>query len=129
MFRKKFIKNETKKIEDSFKHAYEGIISSFKSERNMKIHFTLMILVILLGVILKINTYEWLICLILFGLIISLELVNTAIETVVDMVMPKIDERAKLAKDIAAGAVLASAIAAVIIGVTIFLPKIIYLFK
>ena len=129
MFKKKFIKNKAKKLEDSFKHAFEGIESSFKSERNMKIHFVLMIIVIVLGLLFKINIYEWLICIILFGLIISLELVNTAIETVVDMVMPKIDERAKLAKDIAAGAVLSSAIAAAIIGLIIFLPKIIYLFK
>lgn len=127
MFKKKFIKKETKKIEDSFKHAFDGIVSSFKSERNMRIHFMMMIMVVLLGLILKINEYEWLICLILFGLIISLELVNTAIETVVDMVMPQINEKAKLAKDIAAGAVLVSAIASVIIGIMVFLPKILFL--
>ena len=83
-----------------------------------------MIFVIIMGIILKISTTEWCICIILFGLVISLELLNTAIETVVDIAMPEINEKAKKAKDISAGAVLIVAIGAAIIGLMIFIPKI-----
>ena len=116
---------KNKKIINSFKYAFSGIFLSFKQERNMKIHVFAMILVILFGIILKINTFEWIICIILFGIVISAELFNTAIETIVDMVMPEINEKAKIAKDVSAGAVLINAIAAAIIGLIIFLPKII----
>ena len=64
----------------------------------------------------------------MFGLVISLEMVNTAIEIVVDIVSPKYDIRAGRAKDIAAGAVLVNAIVAAIVGLLIFLPKVIGLF-
>ena len=96
-----------------------------KTERNVKIHITIMILVIIAGIVLKINTQEWIICIILFGLVISLELVNSAIEATVDIAMPEINEKAKVAKDVAAGAVLVSAIASAIIGLIIFIPKVI----
>ena len=84
-----------------------------------------MLMVIIAGVILRINTTEWSIVLILFGLVISLELINTAIENAVDLVTEEYNEKAKNAKDIAAGAVLFSAIIAAIIGFIILLPKII----
>ena len=84
-----------------------------------------MMLVIIAGVIFDLNAIEWIICVILFGLVISLELINTAIETTVDLAMPEINEKAKLAKDIAAGAVLVSAIVSVIVGLIIFIPKLI----
>ena len=84
-----------------------------------------MLMVIIAGVILRINTTEWSIVLILCGLVISLELINTAIENAVDLVTEEYNEKAKNAKDIAAGAVLFSAIIAAIIGFIIFLPKII----
>ena len=113
-----------KNILYSFKYAFNGIISSIKKERNMKIHISIMILVILLGIILKIKKIEWIICIILFGLVISLEMINTSIEIVVDMVMPNKNENAKNAKDISAGAVLIVAITSLIIGLIIFIPKI-----
>lgn len=84
-----------------------------------------MLMVIVAGVTLKINTTEWSVVLILCGLVISLELINTAIENAVDLVTEEYNEKAKNAKDIAAGAVLFSAIIAAIIGFIIFLPKII----
>mgnify|MGYP002711602507 CR=1 FL=1 len=119
---------KNKKLINSFKYAFKGIVSSIKSERNMKIHFTMMILVIIAGILLNISMWEWITCFILFGLVISLEMVNTAIETVVDIVSPKYNFQAGRAKDIAAGAVLVNAIVAVIVGLLIFLPKIIGLF-
>ena len=83
-----------------------------------------MLLVILAGFYFKISMAEWIICIILFGLVISLELVNTAIETTVDIAMPEKNEKAKIAKDVSAGAVLVAAIVSAIIGLMIFIPKI-----
>lgn len=113
-----------KKIRKSFKYAIEGIWTSFKTERNMKIHIFIMILVIIAGIILKINKSEWIICIILFAIVIGSELFNTSIETIVDMVMPEKNEKAKIAKDVSAGAVLVVAIGAAIIGLVIFVPRI-----
>ena len=113
-----------KKIRDSFKYAIEGIWTSFKTERNMKIHIFIMILAIIAGIILKINKSEWIICIILFAIVIGSELFNTSIETIVDMVMPEKNEKAKIAKDVSAGAVLVVAIGAAIIGLIIFAPRI-----
>lgn len=123
------MKPKNKKIINSFKYALQGIFTSFKTEKNMKIHIIIMILVIIAGVIFKINKIEWIICVLLFTMVIAGELFNTSIETVVDMVMPEKNEKAKIAKDVAAGAVLVLAIGAAIIGIMIFMPKIIGLFE
>ena len=99
----------------SFGYAFEGIGTCIKKERNMKIHCAAAVLVVIAGVILKISLLEWCICLTLFGLIMALELVNTAVEERKPL--------AKIAKDTAAGAVLIAAIMAAIAGIIIFLPK------
>lgn len=83
-----------------------------------------MFLVIAAGLVLHLSVTEWCICLVLFGLILSLELVNTAVESVVDLVTEERKPLAKVAKDTAAGAVLISAIMAAIIGCVIFVPKV-----
>ena len=116
---------KNKKLINSFKYAFTGMCSAYKSERNMKIHIAVAILVILFGVFLQISTYEWLACIVCFAMVIGAEMFNTAIETVVDIAMPKKDERAKKAKDVAAGGVLVFAIGSAIIGSIIFIPKII----
>lgn len=117
-------KQEYKKLINSFKYAIEGFISSFKTERNMKIHIVAMLLVVTLSIYLKLSLIEWCIILITIALVISAELFNTAIETLVDMVSPERNPKAKLVKDISAAAVLALAIGAVLIGLIIFIPKI-----
>jgi diacylglycerol kinase len=117
--------NKSKNIFDSFKYAASGIVTAFKEERNLKVHLTVMILVIILGFILKLSTFEWTTCLICFALVIGAEIFNTSIETLVDMVSPEISEGAKKCKDTSAGAVLIMAIFSSIIGLIIFLPKII----
>lgn len=118
-------KQEYKKIINSFKYAIEGLVSSFKTERNMKIHIMAMIIVIALGIFTKLNKIEWCIITIAIVMVISAELFNTAIETVVDMVSPQKNPQAKLVKDIAAAAVLVLAIGAAVIGIIIFGPKIV----
>lgn len=117
-------KQECKKLINSFKYAIEGFISSFKTERNMKIHILAMILVIVAGIYLELTVMEWCIIAFAIALVIGAELFNTAIETIVDMVSPEKNPKAKLAKDISAAAVLAFAIGAAIIGAIIFIPKI-----
>ena len=123
------LKNKIEKFSkdtlSSFKYAYNGIISSVKTERNLKIHIAVMFLVIIAGIIFNISPWEWIICLILFGAVISSELVNTALEIIVDIIMPYKNEKAKLVKDIAASAVFVWAIMSAIIGLIIFIPKII----
>jgi diacylglycerol kinase len=110
-------------LSKSFKNAFIGLINAFIKERNMKIHFLIMVLVISFGFIFNISKYEWYVCLILFGLVISTELINTAIENIVDMITKEYSEKAKYIKDISAGAVLINAIIAAIIGLIIFIPK------
>ena len=117
-------KKEYKKLINSFKYAIEGFISSFKTERNMKIHIVAMILVVILGFYLKLTLIEWGFITFAISLVIGAELFNTAIETIVDMVSPEKNPKAKLAKDISAAAVLVLAIGAAIIGAIIFIPKI-----
>jgi diacylglycerol kinase (ATP) len=108
----------------SFGYAFQGIGRTIRDERNIKIHLAATVLVVIFGIALHITLTEWFVCLILFGLVISLELVNTAIEATVDLVTEEKKPLAKKAKDAAAGAVLVSAIFAGIIGCMIFLPEI-----
>ena len=92
-------------------------------ERNMKIHVLAMAVVVVLGFYLKLNLTEWCFITLTIALVIGSELFNTAIETIVDMVSPEKNPKAKLAKDISAAAVLAFSIGAAIIGMIIFIPK------
>ena len=123
MFKKKF-KTSKPSLLKSFYYAFQGIKVNILTERNLAIHFLVMLLVIVCGFVFKISVTEWLICILLFGFVITLELMNTAIETAIDICMPEINPKAKLAKDTSAGAVLVVAIVAVVIGIIIFGPKI-----
>ncbi len=120
---------KNKKILNSFKYAFSGIVKAFQTERNMKIHIFILLCVIFLGIVVHINTNEWLHCITWFAVVISAEMINTAIENTVDLAMPELHEKAKLAKDISAGAVLIVAIGASITGMIIFLPKVFNLFN
>ncbi|WP_026658955.1 diacylglycerol kinase family protein [Butyrivibrio sp. AC2005] len=111
------------KLYKSFRYAFEGIFATIFHERNMQIHCLVAVLVVMFGIILKISLSEWFLCMLLFSIVLSLELVNTAIEAVVDLVTEEKRPLAKKAKDAAAGAVLVSAIFAAIMGGIIFFPK------
>lgn len=117
------IKVKAKKITNSFKYAFEGFKTSFKEEKNMKFHILIMLITIIFGIFFSISKTEWIICVILFGLVISSELFNTAIENLVDLVTKEKHPLAKTVKDVSAAAVLTNAIVSVIIGLIIFLPK------
>ena len=127
--RDKLKEKSFKRLIKSFKYAVEGIIYAFKYEQNIIVHTLVMFLVIILGIVVKLNIYEWLICLILFGLVIATEMINTSIEATVDLACKKKDPLAKIAKDTASGAVLIFAITSAISGLIIFIPKIIELIK
>lgn len=121
-------KNKKNPLYESFGYAFEGIWTGIRKERNMKIHCLAMVLVTLAGFFFGISAVQWCICLLLFGLIAALELVNTAVEAVVDLVTEERKPLAKIAKDTAAGAVLFAAIMSVIIGCIIFLPYLLKIF-
>jgi undecaprenol kinase len=106
----------------SFSFAVEGIWSALRTERNMRFHFTFSVLVIMVSVFFSIDKTEWLFIIIAIGGMFALELVNTAIERVVDLVTEDYHPLAKQAKDIAAGAVFIYALASVSIGTVIFWP-------
>ena len=111
----------------SFGYAIRGIVDTYQTEQNMLIHTIISIIVILMSIYFKISKIEICIIVLTIALVVSLELVNTAIENVVDMSMPNIHPLAKIAKDTASGAVLVAALASIIIGLIIFLPKVLAL--
>lgn len=115
-------------IAASFGHAYEGILTGVLEERNMKIHCVMAGLVVFFGLLLHITAAEWCVCFVLFGLIMGLELVNTAIEAVVDLVTKEYHPLAKRAKDTAAGAVLIASVMAAVTGLIIFIPRLLFFF-
>lgn len=110
-------------IYKSFGYAFEGIWAVISKERNMQIHCCAMALVIVAGFVFGISLVKWCMCFILFGLVMALEMVNTALESVVDLVTEERKPLAKLAKDAAAGAVLVAAIMAAVTGCMIFIPE------
>ncbi|MGX6442790.1 diacylglycerol kinase family protein [Neobacillus sp. K501] len=107
----------------SFSYAITGIFTAIRSERNMRIHLILSIIVIGISLFFSISTVEWLFVIAAIGGIFSLEILNTAVERVVDLVTEEYHPLAKQAKDLAAGAVFIYALAVVVIGLIIFLPR------
>jgi diacylglycerol kinase len=107
----------------SFGYALKGIKAVFGKEANMNIHLIMTTLVIICGFVFSISITEWMLCIGCFGLVISLEMLNSAIENLVNLVSPEKHELAGKVKDIAAGAVLVASICAAIVGLIIFVPK------
>jgi undecaprenol kinase len=113
---------KTNRLLNSFSFAKDGIVSALRTERNMRFHLVFSVLVIVVSVFFSINKTEWLFILIAISGMFALELVNTAIERVVDLVTEDYHPLAKQAKDIAAGAVFIYALVSVAIGAMIFWP-------
>jgi diacylglycerol kinase len=113
-----------KKHHISFKCAFEGFIWAVKTQPNFRIHIVLTIFALVFGFYLNISPMEWalIVITIVFGL--AMEMANTAIEEVTDMITTSWTKEAKIAKDVAAGMMLITAIGAVIVAGIIFLPKI-----
>ncbi|HSK13223.1 MAG TPA: diacylglycerol kinase family protein [Phnomibacter sp.] len=106
------------------RYALQGWVHFFSHETNGRIQAVVAIVVSIAGWVFQISPQEWLWILLCTGLVISLEMVNTAIETLADRLHPDRHPEIKIVKDVAAGAVLWAAIMSVVIGVIIFLPRV-----
>lgn len=111
----------------AFACAGSGIAYAFASQRNLKIHLVFAVIAVALGFILRINEAAWLAVVVCIVLVMALEIVNTAIESVVDLVSPEWHILAKRAKDCAAGAVYLAAFGSVVVAAIVFLPRIVAL--
>lgn len=107
----------------SFRYAFAGLAYCLRTQRNFRIHVGFTIVFTLLGVLLALSWTEWAVFFTVVVLVMSAEMVNTMIEALVDMVTQEYDPLAKVAKDVAAGVVLLTAIGAVVVGLFIFGPK------
>lgn len=119
--------DKEKKI--GFNYAWQGLKHVFKLELNFRIHLLIGLLVMIAGIILKLTLNEWLAVILVIGLVLVSEMFNTVVETLLDYLNPAIHPTAKIIKDISAGAVLVSALIAVIIGFIIFIPKLFDMFS
>lgn len=106
-----------------FAYAGKGLCYAFKTQVNFRFHCATAIVVVLLGWYLHLNSHEWLWILFSIALVLVTELLNTAIEALVDLVSPEYHLKAGIAKDTAAAAVLVTALVAAVIGLIIFIPK------
>ena len=108
----------------SFAHAWNGIRILFGEETNARIHVVIGAVVLLMGLLFNIDRFEWLAILGTIGLVLITEAVNTAIERLSNHVTPERHPQIKVVKDLAAGAVLISAVIAVLVGIIVFGEKI-----
>ena len=118
------LKHSTSK---SFFYAFQGLKTALGQEPNLRIHIVAAALALILGLMLKLNIYEWLLLTFTIFYVITLELLNTVLEAIVDLVSPEIVSYAKVAKDVSAACVLLAALMSVIVGAVLFIPKIIAL--
>ena len=107
----------------SFNYAFEGIIHVLRTQRNMRLHFLAAMVVLALSLLIGLNRIELIIVLLLISMVIVAELLNSAIEATIDVVTTELDPAAKIAKDVAAAAVLLATAAALIIGYLLFFDR------
>ncbi|WP_416149322.1 diacylglycerol kinase family protein [Salipaludibacillus sp. HK11] len=115
-------------MKKSFYYASKGIRHTWKHEQNFRIHILVAVGIFILAQLLRVSLLEQTILVVVIGAVIGLELINTAFEHMVDLVVQTYDERAKIIKDVAAGAVFAFALTAAIVGCLIFVPRLLALF-
>lgn len=109
----------------SFRHAFAGIFYTFRSQPNAIIHTFFALIAILAGFIFALNYLEWLILLFTIVLVFVAEMINTALESMTDLITSQYHQQAKVAKDVSAGMVLIATLGSLIVGLVIFLPKIV----
>ncbi len=114
-----------KKRLNSFKYAAKGIGYAVKTQANLKIHLFIFFMVVLFGIYFRLTLAEWMFVTVVSGAVIAAELFNTAIELLTDIASPQFNKNTGRVKDLSAGAVLITAIAAAITGLVIFAPKIV----
>jgi len=113
----------------SFRYAFRGIIDLISVEHNFRIHLSVLIIVIAAGIFFRISFTSWFAIIFVSALVLVSESFNTSIEKLSDLINPEPEEKIRKVKDIAAAAVLISAIAAVITGLMIFVPHLVKLFS
>ncbi len=107
-----------------FRNAFKGLVVMVKEERSLWVHMFATLVVVIMGIVLDISTIEWVAVIFAIVLVIAFEIINTAIEYLVDIVSFEYNVKAKKIKDVAAMATLVVTVGAVIIGFIIFLPHI-----
>ncbi|HZK34225.1 MAG TPA: diacylglycerol kinase [Bacillota bacterium] len=112
-----------KKLIDSFNNAIEGLLYSLKTQRNMRIHFVIAVIVLVMAGITHVSRMETIVLFIVITMVIAAEMINTGIESAVDLISSDYHPIAKVAKNVAAGAVLVTSINAMIVGYLIFYNK------
>lgn len=120
---------EHRKLAKSFAYAFAGVKYALKNNQNLRIHFLAAFLVTVLSILFDINPFEMGILGISILLVIAAEMINTSIEEMVDLITIEHRQQAKVAKDVAAGMVLLTALGSVIVGILIFLPHILALLR
>jgi len=108
----------------SFGFAFNGLKILIKEEHNFRVHLLAACLVLIAGYIFHLSAIEWIAIVFAIGFVMALEIINTSIESIADFIMPEKHEKIRRIKDLAAAGVLVGAITALIIGVIVFLPKI-----
>ena len=111
------------------RYCLEGISYTFKNERNFRIETLLGIIAVILSFVFKISILEWIAIVVVINMVLVLELLNTAFESIVDLYTQDYNKIAKAAKDVSAAAVLTASFFALIIGIIIFIPKIMEVIK
>lgn len=114
-----------RKLIKSFKHAIEGIYIAFRENQNLKVHSIAAIFAIIFALILEISLTDFILVLVMILLVFSAEMINAAIEEVVDLLVQEHRLQAKIAKDVSAGMVLVIAVGSLIVGAFIFIPYLI----
>jgi diacylglycerol kinase (ATP) len=114
----------TPSIFESFNYAFEGVIHVLRTQRNMRIHFLIAVVVLAVAVVVGVTRFELIALLLAIAFVLIAEMINTAIEHTIDVATTSFDPMAKLAKDIAAGAVLIASVNAVAIGYLVFAHRV-----
>jgi len=116
------VPNQDSTLIESFQHAFAGMWFALRSQRNARIHVAIATVVLVLGLYLRLELIQWAIIVLTTGFVFAAELFNTVIETIIDLVTEEYHPLAKQAKDVAAAAVLTSAVVAVAVGALILGP-------
>jgi diacylglycerol kinase len=110
----------------SFSHAFRGFKVSLMEEQNLRIELILGFISVLMGIYFHLSSIEWIVLILTISAVIGAELFNTALECLVDLISPEVHPLAKKAKDAAAAAVLISSVSAALVGIFLFVPKILH---
>jgi diacylglycerol kinase len=111
----------------SFSYAFSGLHTALREEPNFRIHLVFAISALVVGMFLHLTTLEWIVLMFTIFFVIILELLNTVLEAMVDLVSPEVKPAAKVAKDVSAACVLTAAFMSILVGVLLFVPKILAL--